>query len=292
MSSAIRWVSDDATNSGEYVVSHTCKKIRGKKFAPVWPPTCSPTRTRPMDQSDVLAAGGLRARMEALDMLSNNLANANTTGFKLDREFYSLFTGDGQGADGQEAAQLPNVKSHWTDFSQGTLTVTKNPLDLALTGQGFFVVNGPSGPLYTRNGSFQLSNTGLLVTSDGYPVSGTSGPIQTMSNATIEIQPDGTVQQDGQTIGQLKIANFTDPRVLSKMGNSYFVNSNPSVQPVASTAVVAQGQLEGSNVQLSEAAVGLVGVMRQSEMLQKAILTTAEMNKQALQEVARVGGGV
>lgn len=240
-----------------------------------------------------MAAGGLRARMQALDMLSNNLANANTTGFKLDREFYSLFTGDGGGVDGGSAAQLPDIKGRWTDFSQGTLTVTKNPLDLALTGQGFFVVNGPSGPLYTRNGAFQLSSTGTLVTSDGYAVAGTGGaPIQTMSNATIEIQPDGTVQQDGQTIGQLQLANFTDSRVLAKMGSSYFKNSNPSVQPVASTAVVAQGQLEGSNVQLSEAAVGLVGVMRQSEMLQKAILTTADMNKQALQEVARVGGGV
>ncbi len=268
------------------------RKFEEKSLHEFWPHACSPIRTRPMDQSAVMAAGGLRARMQALDMLSNNLANANTTGFKLDREFYSLFAGDAEGADGQDPAQLPDVKGRWTDFSQGTLTVTKNPLDLALTGQGFFVVNGPSGPLYTRNGAFQLSSTGELVSSDGYPVAGADGTIQTMSNGAIDIQPDGTVQQDGQAIGQLRIVNFTDPGVLSKMGNSYFVNSNPAVKPVPSGATVAQGQLEGSNVQVSEAAVGLVGVMRQTEMLQKAILTTADMNKQAIQEVARVGGGV
>jgi flagellar basal-body rod protein FlgF len=240
-----------------------------------------------------MAAGGLRARMQALDMLSNNLANANTTGFKLDREFYSLFTGNANSADGDEAAQIPDVKSKWTDFSQGTLTVTKNPLDLALTGSGFFVVNGPTGPLYTRNGSFSLSNTGVLTTADGYPLAGAGGAqIQTLSRDPIEVDNKGVVHQGAQTIGELQIADFKDPQVLTKIGNSYFVNSNPSAQPGTSQASVSQGQLEGSNVQLSEAAVGLVGVMRQSEMLQKAIMTTTDMNKQALQEVAKVGGGI
>lgn len=240
-----------------------------------------------------MAAGGLRSRMQALDMLSNNLANANTTGFKLDREFYSLFTGNADGADGEEAAQIPDVKSRWTDFSQGTLNVTKNPLDLALTGPGFFTINGPSGPLYTRNGSFTLSSAGVLTTSDGYAVAGAGGAqIQTLSREPIEVDPKGGVHQGPSTIGQLQIVNFKNPQVLSKIGNSYFVNSDPSMQPAPSDATVSQGQLEGSNVQLSEAAVGLVGVMRQSEMLQKAILTTTDMNKQALQEVARVGGGV
>jgi flagellar basal-body rod protein FlgF len=244
-----------------------------------------------MDQAAVMAASGLRARMQALDMLSNNLANANTSGFKLDREFYSLYSGDAAGADGEEAEQMPNVKSSWTDFSQGQLSPTKNPLDLALTGQGFFVVTGPSGPLYTRNGSFQLSNTGVLTTADGYPVTGNDGPIQTQSNAPIEVQQDGTIQQSGQTLGQLQIANFANPRTLTKVGGSYFVNTNPSVQPTTSQATVSQGLVEESNVIPAEAAVSLVGVMRQFEMLQKAIMTTTDMGKQAIQEVAKVGGG-
>jgi flagellar basal-body rod protein FlgF len=244
-----------------------------------------------MDQASITAASGLRSRMQALDLLSNNLANSATSGFKLDREFYSLFTGDAAGSEEEGgAAQLPFVKSQWTDFSQGTLTPTGNPLDMALTGQGFFVVNGPSGPLYTRNGGFQLTSSGVLTTSDGYPVAGVDGKIQTQSQSPIQVATDGTIQQDGQEIGQLQIVDFKNRAALEKMGNNYFVNSTPATKPVPSQATVSQAQIEGSNVAPAESAVRLVGVMRQFEMLQKAIALTTDMSKQALQEVARVGG--
>lgn len=240
-----------------------------------------------MDQAAIAAASGLHARMQALDMLSNNLANSSTSGFKLDREFYTLFSSEDSG-DVEGPSQLPYVNSQWTDFSQGTITPTGNPLDLALTGQGFFTVNGPNGPLYTRNGAFQLSASGTVVTSDGYPVQGTAGPIQTISRETIQVAADGSITQDGQKIGQLQIVNFQNQRVLRKMGSTYFTNSQPSQQPTSSTATVSQGKLEGSNVQAAESAVQLVGVMRQFEMLQKAVMQTTDMNKQAITEVARV----
>src|SRR5579859_2921089 len=119
-----------------------------------------------MDPISILAAGGIRSRMESLDLLANNLANAATSGYKSDREFYSLFTSDyAQG----NTSTLPLVERKWTDFSQGLLQNTSNPMDVALSGNGFFAVNGPSGPLYTRNGSFQVGYSGNLSTSDGYP---------------------------------------------------------------------------------------------------------------------------
>ena len=244
-----------------------------------------------MDQSAVAAAGGLHTRMQALDLLANNLANSSTNGFKLDREFYSLYSAaDSDG--GENPSQLPYVKSQWTDFSQGTLTQTGNPLDVGLTGQGFFVVQGPSGPLYTRNGSFQLSSTGTLVTSDGNQVMGTGGPIQTQPGQPIQISANGSVTQNDQPVGQLQIVDFQDRRVLQKAGNTNFVNSQPTAANIIpSDATVSQGQVEGSNVVAAESAVRLVSVMRQTEMLQKAISMSTEMNKQALQEVARVTGG-
>jgi len=247
-----------------------------------------------MDQAAITAASGLHSRMQALDLLSNNLANSATGGYKLDREFYSLFSSDeitGFETEGQPA-QLPFVKSQWTDFTQGTLTPTGNPLDVALDGPGFFVVNGPSGPLYTRNGSFHLSSSGILTTSDGRTVATVDGqPIQTQSTAPLQISNDGTVQQDGNTLGQLKIVDFKNKLTLAKQGNSDFVNNDPTMQPVASDANVSQSRLEQSNVAPAESAVRLVDVMRQFEMLQKAITLTTDMNKEALQEVARVGGG-
>jgi flagellar basal-body rod protein FlgF len=242
-----------------------------------------------MDPVAVAAASGLHSRMEALDMLSNNLANSTTSGFKLDREFYSLFqTEAGQGLQG---STLPVIQKQWTDFQQGLLQPTGNSLDLALSGKGFFAANGPSGTLYTRNGSFKLSPAGVLTTIDGYPVRAAGGStIQTQGEAPLDISQDGTVSQAGQVLGQIELDNFADPNVLTKMGNSYFKLSNPKIQPTAATDVtVEQGKIEASNVVAAESSVRLVDLMRQYEMLQKAVTMSANMNKKATDEVARVG---
>jgi flagellar basal-body rod protein FlgF len=233
--------------------------------------------------------------MEALDMLSNNLANAATSGYKLDREFYTLFTGAADDpADGSDSAKLPQIQKQWTDFSQGTLQPTGSPLDLALSGKGFFSVTGPSGPLYTRNGAFKLSQSGVLTTTEGYPVNTTTGgTIQTASQSPLTVSSDGTVVQDGQPLGQIAVMDFTDRAVLQKMGTSYFTNGNSAAQPAPVDSVtVEQGKIEASNVNASESAVRLVGVMRQFEMLQKAISVTTDMDKKSLDEVARVGSGL
>jgi flagellar basal-body rod protein FlgG len=256
-----------------------------------------------MDQIAATAASGLRARMEALDILSNNLANSNTAGFKGDREFYSLYQGaQSLPANGQQVTTLPVIQKGWIDFQQGELTPTDNPLDLAISGKGFFAVDGPSGPLYTRNGSFKLSPKGVLTTLDDYPVRG-AGPIdnpakappgkkiQTVSQGPIQILPDGTVQQDGQSLGQIQMVDFADTKALDKMGNSYYRVTDPKAKVTpAVNATVSQGKIEGSNVAPAESAVRLVDLMRQYEMLQKAVSVAAEMNKQAIDQVARVGG--
>jgi len=244
-----------------------------------------------MDQVSVTAASGLQSRMEALDLVANNLANTTTGGFKLDREFYSLFTAADNEADGA-STRLPLIQKQWTDFSQGVLTPTGNALDLALSGKGFFAVNGPNGPLYTRNGSFQLSPSGQLTTSDGYAVLDDGGkPIQTQSQDPITVGADGSITQNDQALGKLQVVDFADRSMLQKLGNSYFVPSDPKAETIpASEATVQQGKTENSNVAPAESAVRLVGLMRQFEMLQKAITITTDMNKQALSEVARVPG--
>src|SRR5579864_1874221 len=200
------------------------KKILGKSCLAHFGRTRAIQLAQSMDQIAATAASGLRARMEALDILSNNLANSNTGGFKLDREFYSLYQGEqAVPAAGQQPTSLPVIQKAWTDFQQGVLTPTGNPLDVALSGKGFFTVEGPSGPLYTRNGTFKLSTTGVLTTLDGYPVRGVPPPnlppkkIQTVSQGPIQISSDGTVQQDGQTLGQVEIVDFADSSALSKV---------------------------------------------------------------------------
>jgi len=246
-----------------------------------------------MDSVSVIAASGLQSRMQALDLVANNLANATTGGFKLDQEFYSLFTAAEEDSTDAATTRLPLIEKQWTNFSQGVLTPTGNPLDLAISGSGFFTVQGPTGPLYTRNGSFQLSTSGQLTTSEGYPVLGDGGqPIQTNSSVPILVDAKGAVTQSGQQIGQLQVADFADRTVLNKVGSSYFSAGKSNVSPTpAAGATVLQGKIENSNVAPAESAVRLVGLMRQFEMLQKAITVTTDMNKQALAEVARVSGG-
>ncbi len=244
-----------------------------------------------MDPLSVLAAGGIRSRMESLDLLANNLANASTTGYKVDREFYSLFTGDQEeaGEEGNKST-VPLIDKRWTDFSQGVLQTTGNPADMALEGKGFFTVNGPAGPLYTRNGSFQVSAAGILTTADGYAVrSRAGGTIKLDSTSPLEVTREGQVQQGGATIGELDVVNFANTMSLSKQGSNYYQNGDPKVPPTAAADVqVHQGQLESSNVNTPASAVQLVGVMRQFEMLQKAIKLSMDMEQKGISEVARI----
>jgi len=246
-----------------------------------------------MDSLSVAAASGMRSRMDSLELLANNLANAGTAGYKSDREFYGLFTSssadDPTGSTG--VATLPVVEKQWTDFAQGTLVATGNPLDIGLSGKGFLAVNGPGGVVYTRNGNLRLSPAGELITGDGYTlrdvVNGT--PIKLTPNKEVDIGKDGSVTQDGQTLGQIEIVDFKSTESLRKMSGGTFQNTDPKNKAFpAANVEVQQGKTESSNVAVPEHAMRLVGMMRQFEMLQKAVTLNATMDQKAIEDVARI----
>ena len=245
-----------------------------------------------MDVLSAAAASGMRARLESLDTLANNLANVSAPGFKADREFYNTYLAP-EAADstaGGIGNIMPVVERQWTDLSQGTLTPTGNPLDVALKSNGFFVAISPNGPLLTRDGGFQLSPQGVLQTQDAYPVRGQDGnPIQVDPAKPIEITPDGDVRQDGQTVSRIEIVDTKEPGGLSKHGSNYFQCSSTLLNP-ATDPQVQQGSLEASNLQPAQSAVRLITVMRQFEMLQRAAAVGADMSRRALDEVAKVTG--
>jgi flagellar basal body rod protein FlgG len=266
-----------------------------------------------MDPLLLSAASGMKARMESLDMLANNVANAGTAGFKADREFYGVFQA------GMPSGDLPMIERHWTDFSQGMLLPTGNQLDLALDGDGFFALNGPapaantagatpstdasgtntSAPpnqiVFSRSGRFQISRNNQLATAEGFTLRNTRDqgrPITVDPTKPIDIDGTGIVKQDGQELGQLEIGGIADPsKTLAKLGTGYFARLTSSTTtgptPAVKPGVIKQGSLEQSNVGATDAAVRLVGVMRQFEMMQRAMALGTEMNKRALDEVAR-----
>jgi flagellar basal body rod protein FlgG len=245
-----------------------------------------------MDPLTAAAANGLQASMDSFDMLANNLANSSTAGFKADREFYSTYLApEANDAFNASVGVSPLVQKQWTDFSQGTLVNTGNPTDLALSGTGFFAVNGPSGILYTRGGNFHVSAQGQLVTPEGYPVRLTGNQIlQMQPGSPLQVGTDGQIVQDGNPLGQLELVSFKDSSQLGRSAGVYFQNADAVTNPATpSTAQVLQGKTESANATPAESAARMISLMRHFDMLQHAIKVGTEMNRQAIEEVAKVG---
>ncbi len=197
----------------------------------------------------------------------------------------------GSGIYGLYESQLPVIERQWTDYSQGTLIQTGNPLDLALNGEGMFALNSPNGVVYTRAGNFQISKNNQLANAGGFTlrdVRNNGNPITVDPAQPIEISKAGVVSQGGQELGQIEI-DAPDSQALAKMGSTNFsLTDKSSAIPAAAGTEILQGQLEQSNVPVSESAVKLVGILRQFEMLQRAITLDTDMTKRAIDEVAKV----
>ena len=183
----------------------------------------------------------------------------------------------------------PLAEKSWTDYGQGSVTDTGGQLDLALSGEGFFAVSGPKGTLYTRNGSFRLSKTGMLETLDGLTVRDKAGKqIKLDSRFPIDISQAGEVRQQGTLVTDLEIVKFPRPQELAKQGHNYYQWSSADA-PTPAQAAVLQGRLESANSSPTESAVRLVNVLRQFEMLQRALSMSMDMGKLAVEDVAKTG---
>ncbi len=238
-----------------------------------------------MDPLTITAGAGLRSRSEALDLLANNLANTSTAGFKADREAYTLFLGD----DSSQTTS-PFIERQRTDFSQGQLKPTGDPADLALEGDGFFLVDGPDGPLLTRNGAYRITPDGRLTTPEGFEFA-TVEPrrIRATPGEKLEIDSEGVVRQRGGQLGRFKLVETSRDAQPAKLEGAYFALDTtriPALSPAR--ARVHQGKTEAANFSPAEAAVRLVNLLRQFETMQKALQIGGEMGRRAVDEVARV----
>ena len=247
-----------------------------------------------------IAKTGLDAQQTQMAVITNNLANVNTTGFKRGRAVFAdlLYQTVRQpGAQSSQDSQLPSglmlgtgVRSVATEklFTQGNIVQTGNQLDLAVNGRGFFQILLPDGTrAYSRDGSFQLSANGELVNSNGYALDpGITIPEQTQS---VTIGADGTVsvlvsgESSPTEVGQLQLADFINPAGLQPMGENLFLETAASGDPQAATpgedgvGTLVQGSLESSNVNVVEELVNMIETQRAYEMNSKAIATTDEM---------------
>lgn len=195
--------------------------------------------------------------VEALDVLSQNVANLRTTGYRAERLATDFRTGLLQDA--------PNLS-----LADGSLSTTGNPLDLALRGPGFFVVNVNGQSLLTRNGQFHLDANQQLVDAAGHPVMGLSGPI-TLAHARVHIDAAGTITDNGDEIDSLQLVNVDKPSELREMGDGLYSYSGPSADAAPFIGRVQQGALEQSNVDPGGEMVRLMALTRHAQSVQRAI---------------------
>ena len=254
-----------------------------------------------MDASMWVAKTGLDAQQTRMNVISNNLANVNTTGFKRDRAvFEDLLYQNIRQAGGQTSAttQAPTGLMLGTGVrvvateklnAQGNLVNSQNPLDVAISGEGHFQVTQPDGTTaYSRDGSFKVSSTGQLVTSSGAPVV----PAITIPNnaSTITIGRDGTVSVElntggQQVLGQLQVARFLNPAGLMAVGQNLLketpASGAPQVQAPGTNGAgtLMQGTLEASNVNVVEEMVNMIETQRAYEINSKAISAVDGMLK-------------
>ena len=223
------------------------------------------------------AYSALDARMKIVDVITNNLANANTTGFK--RDFGAIL----QSETGFDVGTK-------IDLSEGDLVTTGNDLDVAINGPGFFAIQTPNGVRYTRNGSFSLDENGELVTKDGMQVLNNSGSTIKVGRGKVAIQDSGAVTIDGSEAATLKIVNFKDTGQLQKEGQSRLVwTGAPDGVEDAPDPHLKSGALERSNVNAMDEMVHLMSAYREFEAVQKTIKTLmTDMNSKMIQELGKL----
>ena len=243
-----------------------------------------------MDSGFYAAAAGLRAQSQALEVVAHNLANVNTPGFRGEQTTFQSLVALPRTTVSNAFNVATNsfgvLEGTQLDLSQGTLTTTGNPLDVAIDGKGFFAVQTVRGIRYTRNGSFQVSKTGLLVSAAGEPVLGDTGPIRIPVGSTA-VSPDGTVSVNGTIAGQIRVVDFP-PGTLIAEGASLFSAPTGAEQRVQQVSL-RQSTLESSNVDAIGSVVGLIGVQREAEMMGRVMsLFDTEFNHIAANDLGKV----
>lgn len=233
-----------------------------------------------------VALSGLRARMDHLDRLATDIANAGTSGYKSERATTSSAERPSFDQALQSAVDVAPGPGRY-DFRSGSIAGTGRDLDAALNGPGFFVVQTPAGARYTRNGHFERASDGTLVTEDGMSVLGDGGPI-TLGKGDLSIDPDGTVRTGATVAGKLQVVNFADTTSLVREGNSRFAADDPSKAVAVKRPEVQSGALEKSNVSMVERIAELTEVTRTFEALQKGVsVIMNDIDGRAISELGR-----
>jgi flagellar basal-body rod protein FlgG len=229
------------------------------------------------------AAAGMAAQQQRLDATANDLANANTNGYKRMRVGFRdlVYTQAGRpAADGVRIGAGSAAVDAGRGFSQGTVRETGEPLDVAIQGDGFLRVRTPDGGVgLTRDGALQVDGNRRVTTGSGALLQPPLTIPESVSLEDVKIDGDGTVRAGEQRLGRIEVVNVRSPQGLQSIGDNLFAPTAASGQPTAAPAAttLVQGSLEGSNVNVSDAMVGMIEAQRSFELASRAIKTADQM---------------
>jgi flagellar basal-body rod protein FlgF len=237
----------------------------------------------------------------ALDVVANNIANINTNGYKEDQAIFQEFlmpVARQNQFPGLADRQLSYVidRGTWRDTGQGTLERTGNPLDVAIEGNAYLVVQTPNGPRYTRDGSLKIDATGQLVTADGNPVQGDNGPINFQpTDHDISITPNGqiTVVEGANTSqetirGRISLVTFAEPQQLQKDGSNLYLDPTGTAATPATNYKLVQGHVEKSNVNGVVEMTRLIEITRSYTEVANLLQQEGDLHKNAIQQLSEI----
>ncbi len=244
-----------------------------------------------MDSGFYAACAALMARSQALDLVANNLANTSTPGYRGQHNIFRSFLATASGHQGSGLNRAVNdfgiSGGSQMDVTEGNLEHTGNDLDFGVQGPGFFQIQTANGPVYTRNGNFQVSAQGQLMTSQGDPVMGDQGVIRIVGGP-VTVSADGTISVKGAVAGKIKLVEFPPGTAMESVGKTYYSAPKNTGTPAKQSTMV-QGSLESSNVNPVAGAVELVAVQRYAEMMQRALsMFHTEFNRIATEDLPKV----
>jgi flagellar basal-body rod protein FlgF len=216
-----------------------------------------------------------------MSIIGQNLANASTAGYRREIAVATPFQDVLSAGPGSTYAAGMAGLDHVQDFRPGMLTSTRNPLDFAIEGEGFFEIQTDAGARYTRQGNFRLDALGRLVTESGFAVMGDGGEI-VLKSGQVSADGQGRLSEGDRPAGQLRIARFTDPGRLTHVGSGMFAASDGAARRTDGYARIRQGFVESSNVNSTQEMVKMIETVRHFESGQKVIQAYDDMLSQAL----------
>jgi flagellar basal-body rod protein FlgF/flagellar basal-body rod protein FlgG len=245
-----------------------------------------------MDSGYYAAMTGLVARTQALDIAATNLANASTPGYRAEQEYFRSALMGPDAADSQLGQTVNNfglLGGDHLNLSQGALEETGNPLDLAIEGQGFFQVQTPNGPRFTRDGGFHRTSGGQLVTEAGDPVLSAIGQAIPIPPGTVSVGVDGAISVAGGVVASVGVFTFPKDAELTPEGSNHYIAPQGVVPTLSKDAAVHQGAIESANQGTIPGTLNLLLIQREAEMMQRALTVFhTEFNKIATEDLPRV----